>query len=389
MKILKFSSPAASFSLAVLASLLFVGCQKEGRSTNELNQQDMLSASAQKQNENKKIGHFNQVNLTANRAGYGAMNIDPLLQNAWGIAFSSGGTPWIGSQAGHVSNVYNPEGVPIALNPVHIPNPVATEGGNPTGVVFNGVGTDFLIPGGAARFIFVGVDGVLSAWNPTLGNHALKQMVVGGAAFTGLTLASNGGSNFLYAANFSQAKINVWDRNWNPVNMSFIDPGIPSGYAPFNIQAVDGNLYVTYAKVGADGRSEAGDGKGYVSIFRPNGSFVKRFASGGVLNAPWGVAIVPRSFIKDEDEDDDNSNRNYILIGNFGNGRINAYRTDGKFDGQLRGKKDPIVIDGLWAITLPPTTSTIDQRRLYFAAGPNHETDGLFGYIIAREDDDN
>ena len=98
------------------------------------------------------------------------------------------------------------------------------------------------------------------------------------------------------------------------------------------------------------------------------------------------MAKVPHNFIKDEDDDDDNSDGSYILIGNFGNGRINAYGTDGKFDGQLRGKKEPIVIERLWAITLPPITSPIDQRRLYFAAGPNEETDGLFGYIMAREE---
>ena len=268
--------------------------KRKTQSTNSSSDQAELSSS-QKQNENKKIGHFNQVNLTANRMGYGATNIDPTLINAWGIAFSAGGTAWTGSQGGGVSNVYNAEGVPNAtLNPVAIPNPGQPEHGNPTGVVNNTVSTDFVLAtGGSARFIFVGVDGVVSGWNPALGKHAVARLIIPGAAFTGLTLANNGGANFLYAANFSQRKINVWDKNWNPVAMLFMDPGIPSGYAPFNIQNIEGSLYVTYAKVGANGRSEDGDGKGYVSVFRPDGSFVKRFASGGVLNAPWAWPRCP------------------------------------------------------------------------------------------------
>jgi uncharacterized protein (TIGR03118 family) len=387
MKFRKFTTMAAP-GLAVVASLLFSGCKKEVQPSESLQPEAIESTSLLKQNPNKKIGHFNQVNLVANRTGYGAANLEPTLINGWGIAFSGGGTAWVSSQGGHVSNVFNAEGVAAAINPVHIPNPVQPEGGNPTGTVFNS-SADFALPtGGAARFIFVGVDGVLSAWNGAQGNHAFRKLTVTGAAFTGLALATNGGNNFLYAANFSQKKINVWDKNWNSASMPFVDPGIPASYAPFNIQNINNDLYVSYAKVGADGRSEAGEGKGYVSIFRSNGSFVKRFASGGVLDAPWGLVMVPRSFIKGDDDDDDNNNKNYILVGNFGDGRINAYRTDGKFDGALRGHKDPIEIDGLWAITLPPITSTIDQRRLYFAAGPNHETDGLFGYLIAREGDD-
>src|SRR5205085_12091340 len=148
-----------------------------------------------------------------------------------------------------------------------------------------------------------------------------------------------------------------------------------------NIQSVDNKLYVTYAKVAASGKNDPGVGKGFVDVYNPDGSFLKRFASAGELNSPWGIAFAPASFITDDEEVDDA--KGYILVGNFGDGRINAYKlTDGKFKGQLATHKDPIVIEGLWAISFPPSTSTVDQSRLYFAAGPAGETRGLFGYII-------
>jgi uncharacterized protein (TIGR03118 family) len=318
-----------------------------------------------------------------------------LLKNAWGIAFSATGTPWIGAQAGHVSTVYNREGG-TQLAPVNIPSPGGTEGGNPTGVVFSASTTDFIIPAGnggaaaSARFIFVGVDGVVSAWNGTWGNHAYRQFNnVATSAYTGLTLASFNGSNYLYAADFRAKKIAVWDKNWNPVSMPFKDWRLPWGYAPFNIQVVGDKLYVTYAKVGPDGRSQAGEGKGFVNIFTTDGKLVSRFAAKDKLNAPWGVAIAPETFFPGEVDDDNgrhghdnNINQPSILIGNFGDGKINAYSLRGKFLGQLQSNKRTLVIDGLWALTFPPSTSTINPKRLYFAAGPNHETDGVFGYII-------
>jgi uncharacterized protein (TIGR03118 family) len=329
------------------------------------------------------LNDFLQVNLTANKAMYGATNIDTSLINGWGIAFSAGGTPWIGSQGGHVSTVYNREGG-TQLAPVHIPSPAGNEGGNPTGVVANPVTTDFLIPAGngganaSARFIFVGVDGIVSAWNPTWGNHSYKQFDHSfTSAYTGLTLASNGGVAHLYAADFRAGKIKVWDRSWAPVDMQFRDWNLPWGYYPFNIQVVGSELYVTYARRTADGRSQAGNGKGIVNVFSTNGTFIKRFASNGNLNAPWGIAKAPMAFFDNVFAEDG------ILVGNFGNGRINVFDMSGKYIGQLRKNHHaPLVIDGLWAITFPPSTSTIDPDRLYFAAGPNHETDGLFGYVI-------
>ena len=378
------------FSLAALA--LATGCKKYDAPSADNDLQ------VKQNNGHKGLRNFKQVNLVANTTGYHAAHLDPTLKNAWGIAFSAGGTAWVNSEEGHFSDVYNSEGA-TAIPPVNIPSPGGTEGGSPTGIVFNAVNGEFVIPSGntqpaaAARFIFVGVDGVVSAWNPTWGNHAFRKFSNPGVnVYTGLALANNGGNNYLYAANFKTGKINVWDKNWNPVSMPFMDPNLPAGYAPFNIQNVGGKLYVMYAKVGDDGEEEKGEGKGFVDIYNTDGSLVKRFVSRGLLNAPWGVAMAPPSFLKgeldDDDDDGDDHNKPVILVGNFGDGRITAYRADGKFMGQLRTHSNLLEIEGLWAISFPPSSSTIDPNRLYFAAGPEDEEDGLFGYIILDKDRD-
>jgi uncharacterized protein (TIGR03118 family) len=335
---------------------------------------------------NPFLKHFTQVNLVDNNHEYNAPNTDTSLLNAWGIAFSPNGIAWVNSQEGHVSALYNAEGGAIRT-PVNIPSPGGPVGGNPTGIVFNG-STDFeLSKGGPARFIFVGVDGVLSGWNGQFGDTAeLIKNNVGEAVYTGLAIGKSDSANYLYAADFKGGKIQVWDKNFAPVEMSFMDPGIPAGYAPFNIQAIGDWLYVMYAKVGDDGEEEKGDALGFVSIFKTNGDFVKRLASGGALNAPWGIAKAPLNFFDGVEMDsvgNDKTAGAKILVGNFGNGRINVYTESGHWIGALRSRGKPIEIEGLWAITFAPSTATsIDPDRLYFAAGPDDEADGLFGYII-------
>jgi uncharacterized protein (TIGR03118 family) len=325
-------------------------------------------------------GSFKQVNLVANNSVYGAVRIDPALINAWGIAFSGGGTAWLGSQGAGVSTVYDKEGAQV-LAPVNIPSAGPTKG-NPTGIVFNSSNTDFILSNGqVARFLFVGVDGILSGWNGAAGSNALLiKNNSATSAYTGLAIANNKGENFLYAANFRIGKIDVFNRLFNIVtDKPFNDPFLPAGYSPFNIQAIGDLLYVTYAKVGPDGRDEKGVGNGVVDVYDTGGNLVKRFASKGKLNSPWGVAQAPASFFPEAIPG------GAILIGNFGDGRINAYRMDGTFLGQLSKSGDPIEIEGLWAITFaPPTATAIDPNRLYFAAGPNDEEDGLFGYLIKK-----
>jgi uncharacterized protein (TIGR03118 family) len=401
MKKMNLNTTVLPGLLALSMAAYVSGCKKAIEPTS--NHDDQSTAALMKkppdkhEEDFKKVGHFTQVNLTANNNEYGASNIDPTLVNAWGLVFNpNNAVAWISSQAGHVSNVYSSEGVPLGINPVNIPSPGGNTGGNPTGIVFNGNASDFIIPanGKAAAFIFAGVDGVISAWNGSLSpiKQAIRIPGIGQGAYTGLAIATNAGKQYLYGANFATGKIDVWNSSWALQNsFPFSDHAIPQGYSPFNIQNVGGNLFVTYAKVDpVTHESEAGNGKGFVDVFSPNGSLIKRFASMGPLNAPWGVAMAPRSFFHHEmdeadDEDHHGHDQNYILIGNFGNGHINAYRMDGKFVGQLRGKKDPIVIEGLWAIMFPPPVNGIDTNRLYFTAGPDDENDGLFGYLLAKD----
>jgi len=366
----------AGMCLLVAGALFFNGCKKEIKTT-ETNEEPVASKQA------NPLKNFTQVNLVGNNDEYDPAFIDPGLVNAWGVAFTGTGIAWVNAQAGHVSAVFNGEGGTVRPH-VNIPSPGGPTGGNPTGIVFSSSNTDFLIPNpttgsAAARFIFVGVDGQLSAWNNAQGNNAYRVANLSAtSAFTGLTLAMNNGVAHLYAADFRAGNIKVWNNAWAPVAMSFNDPGLPAGYSPFNIQSIDNMLYVMYAKVDpANGEEQAGHGLGYVDVYNANGSFAKRLVTKGKLDAPWGIAKAPGTFFMDNPPV-----ANLLLIGNFGDGRINIYSLDGDYIGAL--KKDdnhPVEIEGLWAIAFAPAGSGIDPGRLYFAAGPDDEEEGLFGYI--------
>ena len=323
---------------------------------------------------------FQQVNLVANNSNYGAITVDPTLLNGWGIAFASSGPAWVSSNGAGLSNIYNAAGA-ILRPPVTVPTNSAATSGTPTGAVFNGTTGFRLSNGNAARFIFAGEDGVISGWNT--GNGAEVAVNNLNASYKGMTLATDGGVPFLYVANFKQHKVEVYDTLWNKVSKPFWDPGIPNNYSPFNVQAINGKVYVVYAKAG-EGIDEAdGPGTGIVDIYNPDGSLMKRFISHGELNAPWGITATPASFWGVT-----NAPTNIILVGNFGNGRINAYNENGDFLGPLRSEGRPIVIDGLWGISFAPTTATtVNPEWLFFAAGPNDESDGLFGYITQEAPD--
>jgi uncharacterized protein (TIGR03118 family) len=375
-KIIKKTTSSISY-LFLLSMLLFnTGCQKDLRNMNA--EQQLPNGLANKSKVPQLLKDFTQVNLVGNNDEYNPARVDPLLVNGWGLAFSPTGIAWISAEGTGVSTVYNSEGLQV-LPAVSIPSPGGATGGHPTGVVFNGT-TDFKLPNGnPARFIFDGVDGVISGWN---GGPAAIKVVDNSStsAYTGLAIAKDGANNFLYAANFRAGKIDVFDKDWVEVNNKpFMDPNLPAGYAPFNIQTVGQQLYVTYAKVDpVEGEEEKGPGLGYVDIYNTDGSFVKRFVSNGQLNAPWGIAWAPAGFFGTDERA-----QPAILIGNFGDGHINAYSQDGNFLGQLRAHGNPIVIEGLWAISFPPATATsINPNRLYFAAGPDDEEEGLFGYIV-------
>ena len=342
------------------------------------------------------LRNFEQVNLVADKSAWNPALVDPTLKDAWGLAWAPSGIAWVNATVDGVSELYTVE--PAVAKPraaVNVPSPTDSVGGAPIGVVFNST-KGFPLPDKSnAAFIFDGGDGVISAWNGGAGNNAFR--VANNwqtASYTGLTLASSGGANFLYAANFKSGKIEVWDTAWNPVTwMPFHDPAIPSGFANFNIQSVGSWLVVTYAKVGANGRQEVGAGKGFVDIFNTDGTLVKRFASRGVLNSPWGVTMAPAAFLQQQDMTKGSAESGagsgkvdltqpVILLGNFGDGHINVFTLDGFFLGQLQSHNQVITINGLWALGFAPTTATsISQNWLFFTAGPDMEADGVFGYL--------
>lgn len=369
----------SGMSLLVGTALFLNGCKKEIRS-NEAGEEQQASKIP------NPLKNFTQVNLVGNNDEYDPAFIDPALVNAWGIAFSSNGIAWVASEDGHVSTVYNSEGGTVRP-PVNIPSPGGPTGGNPTGVVFNPSNTDFPIPNpttgsAAARFIFVGVDGQVSAWNNAQGNNAYRVAnLAATSAFTGLTTAVHNGVTHLYAADFRAGNIRVWNNAWVSVPMSFSDPALPAGFAPFNIQSIDNKLYVMYAKVDPEtGEERAGHGLGVVDVYNPDGTLVKRLITKGKLNAPWGIAKAPGTFFMDNAP-----MANVLLVGNFGDGRINVYDLDGDYIGILKGEGNKLIeIEGLWTITFAPAGSGIDPGRLYFAAGPDDEEEGLFGYIIKQ-----
>jgi uncharacterized protein (TIGR03118 family) len=322
--------------------------------------------------------NFAQVNLVANNSSYGAVTVDPNLVNGWGIAFAPSGPAWLSANGTGLSPIYSATGS-ILRPPVAIPTNAASIGGAPTGTIFNGTSGFKLSNGNPARFIFVGEDGVISGWNS--GNNAEVAVNNPGASYKGITLAMDENVPFLYVANFTQHKVEVYDTLWHLVNKAFWEPGIPSDYSPFNVQGINGKIYVIYAKTGEDIDEADGPGLGIVDIFNPNGSFVRRFVSHGALNAPWGITATPASFWKTI-----NSVGTIILIGNFGDGHINAYNENGSFLGPLLSKGKPIWIDGLWDISFAPiTATTVNPDWLFFAAGPKKEGDGLFGYIAPAD----
>jgi uncharacterized protein (TIGR03118 family) len=382
----------------VIATLLFLatGCQKNIEKPAE----DTQAASVQTAERGSIGKDFEQVNLVGDNDEYHPLRIDPNLINAWGMAFAPSGPDWISAEETGLSVIYNSAGGDVRP-PVTIPSPGSTTGGHPTGVVFNASGGFKLPNGNPAKFIFDGVDGVISGWNG--GNAAVKVFDNSTTSvYTGLAIAADGVDSFLYAANFRTGTIDVYDVNWNQVwTKPFKDNHLPGGYAPFNIQNVGGNLFVMYAKVGPEGDEEVGHGNGFVDIYKPNGRLIRRFVSRDQLNAPWGVAMAPVAFWSShkwdgDDDDDDNDHkgdghhehhehhgiRSVMLVGNFGDGHINAYNQEGEFLGRLRSDGKSIKIEGLWAISFAPATATtIDPNWLFFAAGPDDETHGLFGYI--------
>jgi len=318
---------------------------------------------------------YSQVNLVSDTAGFGANRIDTSLRNAWGIAIGATGTFWIAANHSGSTVVYDNNGLQ-KLSPVKIPLKSNPTGASPTGVVFNTTAADFVIPGnGKSSFIYSTEDGILSAWNSSTGGATMTvaDRSAANAVYKGLALATDAGANFLYATDFHNGKVDVYDNNFTLVTTKpFNDPNIPAGFAPFNIQNIGGQLYVTYAKQKPDKMDDtAGVGNGFVDIYTPAGTLVKRFATQGTLNSPWGIVQAPSGF---------GQVANAILVGNFGDGFINVFDASGVYQGQLKQGSNAIVIKGLWALTFD-NVAPADPNLLYFTAGPNEESHGVFGYL--------
>jgi uncharacterized protein (TIGR03118 family) len=328
------------------------------------------------------LAQYVQHNLVSDGA-VPAPVIDPALVNPWGLAASSTSPWWVADNGTGKSTIYNGNtGAKVPLT-VNVP-------GSPTGIVFNG-GSGFVIPGhGPARFLFASEDGTMSGWAG--GTDAF--VVVSspsGAVYKGLAIAHAIAGDFIYGANFHAGTVDVFDSTFTAVPGGFSDPTIPAGYAPFGIQNLSGTIYVTYAQQDASKHDDVpGAGHGYIDAFDMAGNLLRRVASAGALNSPWGLALAPASFGKFGGE---------LLVGNFGDGRILAYdpRLDehGEFRqrGALRSRNGRAIrIEGLWGLAFGNGAAAGPTNTLFFTAGPFGEQHGLFGTLTAasrRHDNDN
>jgi len=367
--------------------------------------------------------HYTQKNLVsditqpANSDG-SAVIVDPNLKNAWGLTRSSTSPFWISDNGTGVSSVYA-NGAPVSFFPdpagsafdnfIFVPPPKTAPAGTtstPTGIVFNGSPTDFILDKGTpsnlpAVFIFVTEDGTISGWNaqadvaqganpPSI--HAVLEVDNSdkgsgkGAVYKGATTGDINEKKYLYVTNFRSGRVEVYDTMFHRVHLgddAFEDEAIPQGFAPFNIQNIGGSLFVTYAKQDAQKHDDvAGPGLGFVDIFSTRGKLISRLQHGSWMNSPWGVVWTPRDF---------GEFSNTILVGNFGSGQIAAFNGfTRQFIGFMRNPNNSILtIDGLWSLTFGNGANAGSATTLFFTAGINDEADGLFGQLtpVASEQD--
>ena len=362
---------------------------------------------------------YQQTNLDANVPG-SAEFPDPQLINGWGLARATGGVWWVSDEATGFATLYNGHGAKQGLVvkiPKNDPNDPTFPNGTPTGVIPNSNTTDFpAAPGKTAAFIFATLDGSIAAWNPNVGNTpnvpgpSTNAVTVAhtkdGSGFTGITSAFIDGNRYLYVANFLKGRIDVFDSGFQPVELKadhdhdpdhfiggnpkpFTDERLPRNYVPFNVQAIGNDIVVTYALHFAGNPFETpGPGLGFVDIYSSEGKLLRRLEHGDWLNAPWGVTLAPLDFGKF-------SHR--LLVSNFAAGGttqsagfISAYDLDtGRFEGVLQDTNGkPLSINGIWSISFAnsatPNSYDADEApasELYFTAGPNQGTAGLFGYL--------
>ena len=321
--------------------------------------------------------HFTITRQVSDQAGVAPVT-DASLVNAWGLSQAPGGPLWVANNGTDTSTLYD------ATSFAKIPLTVSVLGG-PTGTTFVGITNAFNVTSGSATgrsvFAFATESGQISGWNPTVN---LTNAVVAvdesssGAVFKGLTLSNSGATSRLFAADFAHGVVSMYDTSFHKIG-SFTDASLPTGYSPFNVQNLNGEIYVTFAKREAGSRDEThGQGLGFVEVFDTSGNLLRKLIQHGQLNAPWGLTIAPASFGKFAGA---------LLVGNFGDGHVNAYDPKtGQFLGALRDDEHRVIIDGLWALHTGP------NGTITFSAGPAGETHGLVGSIAVRtagfEDDE-
>ncbi len=360
------------------------------------------ASAAQAAGSSSSGGFYQQTNLVSDIPGM-AKFTDLNLKNPWGLSHSPTGPWWVSDNNANVATVYKGDGTAFQVGTppmplvVTIPLPGGGPGGTPTGNVFNPVNStnpdDFVVrengKSGASVFMFATEDGTISGWNPNVdGTHAIiavdRSTVGQGAVYKGLAFGSSDNREFIYATNFRFGTVEMFNANFKRVR-SFTDQKLSHDcplpgqcFAPFGIQNIGGNLYVTYALQKKDKHDDqSGPGNGFVDVFSTKGHLLRRLAAHGTLNSPWGLALAPDNFGQFSDD---------LLVGNFGDGRINAFDPDsGDFLGQLKDKEgNPITIDDLWGLAFGNGHLAGDTNTLFFAAGINDEADGLFGTIEAE-----
>jgi uncharacterized protein (TIGR03118 family) len=321
--------------------------------------------------------NYTQTNIISDLPGTATVT-DPTLINPWGV--SVGPAIWIDAAGSGVVKVDTAAGATVIPN-VTIPAAAGgTAQGSPSGTVFNSAGTGFTLPdGSSALFLFATLDGTLAGWDANSGTQAVTVVNNSSnkAVYTDIALDTNSTGTFLLAADFSLGTVDVFNSSFAPAQLagSFVDPNLPAGYAPFGIHSIGGNIYVTYALVNpATGFETVGAGLGYVDEFDNNGNFIAEAITQNSLNAPWGMALAPQGF---------GSFGGDLLVGNFGDGVINAFDpTTFAWVGSLSSAAGtPIANPGLWEIFFGQGGNLGDANTLYFAAGINNEKDGLFGSI--------
>jgi uncharacterized protein (TIGR03118 family) len=323
--------------------------------------------------------------VTDDQAVNSAQITDPFLKNAWGISHSGSSPFWVSANGMGVATLYGVDQTTNLTTKVILGSPPDPSGGavipplgsgTPTGQVFNSDANAF----NKDLFLFVSEDGTISGWRGALGTTA-EVLQTGDIAnvYKGTTIVSMGGHSYLLSANFRSGNIDVLkgDNAAPDLAGKFLDPNLPAGYAPFNIEVLGGRVYVTYALQDATKHDDdPGAGHGFVSAFDTQGSFLGRVGSMGTLNSPWGLAIAPASFTGFAGD---------LLVGNFGDGMINAFKPDPAtpgFLGLLSGSDNkPIAVDGLWGLIPGNGGNGGSSQKIYFSAGPNGEMDGLFGVL--------